>query len=59
MGTTSGTEYWTGCSAPIGGKISKVLEQFTFWAAESPYLVRCKEVLEKVVQDVRGSLFGY
>ena len=41
--------------APIGGRIEMVLEQFEFWAAESPDLIRHKEVLAAVVRDVRGS----
>ncbi|KAK5001897.1 hypothetical protein LTR28_012106 [Elasticomyces elasticus] len=37
----------------IGGRIGRVLAQFDFWAAESPDLVRHREVLEDVVRDVR------
>ena len=40
---------------PIGGKIAKVLEQFSFWATEAPDILRYKTILEGVVREVRGS----
>ncbi len=46
---------WTEGLVPIGGKIGNVLDQFNFWAAEAPELLRCKDILESVVRDVRGS----
>ncbi|KAK5008985.1 hypothetical protein LTR28_003233 [Elasticomyces elasticus] len=42
-----------GARQEIGGRIGRVLAQFDFWAAESPDLVRHREVLEDVVRDVR------
>jgi hypothetical protein len=53
-GEQPSSDYWTGAAAPVGGKIAKVLCQFDFWAAESPDLLRYKEVLEAAVRDVRG-----
>ncbi|CAI6096202.1 unnamed protein product [Clonostachys chloroleuca] len=44
-----------GVTAPIGGKLGKVLEQFDFWAAEAPDMPRYRQVLESVVREVRGS----
>ncbi|CAI7586107.1 unnamed protein product [Penicillium pancosmium] len=39
---------------PIMGRISKVIDQFKFWSAEAPHLLRYSVVLEEVVRDVRG-----
>ncbi|KAJ5982891.1 hypothetical protein N7481_004990 [Penicillium waksmanii] len=39
---------------PIMGRISKVIDQFTFWSAEAPHLLRYRVILEEVVRDVRG-----
>jgi hypothetical protein len=41
--------------APIGGMIRKVMDQFEFWAAEAPDMMRYRDVLQRVVMDVRGS----
>ena len=53
-GVHSGGGYSKDLSVPIGGKIAKVLAQFTFWASENPDLLRYKTILEDVVRDVRG-----
>lgn len=49
------SEYWQSASAPIGGKIGKVLREFDFWASEAPELLRYKEVLESILIDVRSN----
>lgn len=54
-GSNPGASYWADLPVPIGGKIAKVLAQFSFWAAEAPDLLRYREILEEVVRDVRGS----
>lgn len=54
-GPNSGATYSKDLPMPIGGKIAKVLKQFSFWAAEAPDMLRYKVILEEVVRDVRGS----
>lgn len=48
-------QYWHGSQAPIGGKIGKVLTQFEFWTQECPDLRQYREILERLVRDMRGS----
>lgn len=54
-GPSSPAPKHVGATAAIGGRIGKVIEHFEFWAAESPDLLRHKEVLEAVLRDIRGS----
>lgn len=37
----------------VGGRIGNVFDQFDYWSAESPDLIRHREVLEEVTRDVR------
>ena len=46
---------WADGTVPIGGRIGLVLEELSFWGAEAPDLARCRETLEGVVRDIRGS----
>lgn len=43
-----------GLPSPIAGKIDRVMEQFSFWAAEAPEMLQYRTILEEAVRDTRG-----